>query len=151
MVTVEIGAKYRLGYETGELGVSRGIRVRVSRREGFWGLRRLDQKCVWCGKGYLGLCVCWKKASTGVCVCAGRRRAEGLLATLEKLERWSGAGEKFSKTKNVCAGVWGVGKWLWLHALVREMTFLNANLIFQLKNKKLKSKCCCHVRWSWKW
>jgi len=119
-VTVEIGAKYRLGYEIGELGVSRGIQVRVSRREGFWGLRRLDQKCVWCGKGYLGLCVCWKKASTGVCVCAGRRRAEGLLGHFgetgvvercrrevfknEKCLRWCVRSGQVAVATRACAG-----------------------------------------------
>jgi len=70
-----------------------------------------------------GVCGDWTRSVCGAgrviwdCVCAGRRPAQGSVcvreegeqrvcwATLEKLEWWSGAGEKFSKTKNVCAGV----------------------------------------------
>jgi len=52
---------------------------------------------------------------------------------LEKPEKWSGGGEAFSKTKKFAqTGVWGVGKWMWLHARERGNKLDQFHFIFQL-------------------
>ena len=82
-------------------GRGRGIRVRVSRWEGFWGFwtgwwENVEKRCVWCGS---------------VCVCAGRRSAEGFEGALEKwrsggaVERCGGAVKDFSKKKKEIRGL----------------------------------------------
>ena len=45
--------------------------------------------------------------------------------------------EEFLKTKKYLRGLLceNCGKWLWLHALVRGSTLVDANFIFQLKKK----------------
>ena len=55
-------------------------RVRVSGWEGFWGFwtgswDHVEKRCVWFGRGYLGLCVCGHKArQRGLCVCGKKAR-----------------------------------------------------------------------------
>ena len=79
-------------------GRGRGIRVRVSRWEGFWGLDRLV------GKRGEEVCV------VRVCVCAGRRSAEGFEGALEKWRsggavRWSSERLFKKEKRNARTGV----------------------------------------------
>jgi len=166
MVSVEIGAKYRLGYAIGKLGVSRGSGIDQGIRkvrgsvggegEGFelgfqrWGRKgrdlwtgrweRVEQNCVWCGKGYVqrrlrddvGLrCECVRDDGCGApvsCLC-GAGKGTGC-----NWRNWisDGAVEEFSKTEKYLRGLL-CGQWVWLHALVRRMMLPDANFIFQLK------------------
>jgi len=58
----------------------------------------------------------------------------GLVGTFEKLEKWWSGGGVFQNKKYLrgllCENC---GKWLWLHALVRGSTLVDAYFIFQLK------------------
>jgi len=155
VVSVDIGEKYRLGYEIGSVegfgdwattaekvasncwwrrrgrGRGRGLGFLAGRGSNCWWRQSGEGEGEGFGKGYLGG------------VCAGRRQGEGSVCVralwTKKNEKWrsGGAVERwriFQKRKHKCADCCVGNVATGLHACVREIMLPDANLIFQLKN-----------------
>ena len=124
VVSVDIGEKYRLGYEIGSVegfgdwattaekvasncwwrgrGRGRGLGFLAGRGSNCWWRQSGRGRGRGIREGLFGRCVCGKKARRGFCVCAGALEKE----KWEMEERWSGGGFFKNENTNARTAVW---------------------------------------------